>query len=207
MHSFLHASKITNLHSIDSLFSFLITFSPFYFITLFFSFYYCFLLTHITLKELDPNQPQKQLEDQTRVGTEFGFLWPGPNGHHIDGWQLTDCWDALQGRTTSTAWHSLTHFPVSNERGTSSTGRYLWLFVFSLIACDAFFPEALWCAVLIYTKPVWGNTKCQFLLRWGKTVCHFWTSLSKFVEQRSNNNELCIAPCSSNENVLLGLAN
>lgn len=92
---FLHAFKVTNVHCINhpTLFS---NYSPkfpfpkflFYSLHLFFLFH-CFLLTHITFKELDPNQPLKQVEDQRRVGKAFGLLWSGRDPHLTNDGQLT----------------------------------------------------------------------------------------------------------------------
>lgn len=92
--------NVTNMHSNNTLYSFLISFPNFFldlfilFLLFFLSYFYCFLLIYLTFKELDPTQPQKQLEDQKRVGTEFGFTVVRSR---------TPC-----SRTASTAWHSLT---------------------------------------------------------------------------------------------------
>lgn len=70
--NFLHASKVTNTHCINTLVCILTCFSHLFFILICFLFY-CFLLTRLTFKELDPNQPLKQQEDQKRVGTAIDF--------------------------------------------------------------------------------------------------------------------------------------
>lgn len=72
----LPASKVPSVQCINILFCCLTSLHAFSFLNFLF---YCFLLTHPTLKELDPNQPQKLQEDQKRVGTECGFavVWSG----------------------------------------------------------------------------------------------------------------------------------
>lgn len=69
--------------------------------------FYCFLLTHLTLKELDPNQPQKLEEDQKRVGTERGFAVLGSRQESC-AWHTVVGGEGLCTGTAPAAWRSLT---------------------------------------------------------------------------------------------------
>lgn len=147
------------MHSNNTLYSFLISFPNFFldlfilFLFVVLSYFCCFLLTHLTFKELDPTQPQKQLEDQKRVGTEFGFtvVWSRTPS-------LTHCFHSM----------ALTRSPLTYQCGTCEEHHVVdisfggssplgWL--------EGYFGPEGWCRLLIYTKAICEKTEYWYMLR------------------------------------------